>query len=141
MDDPETENSQSGTGVTWRIRKFEDSRFEHSVSPIFIELMDAHGSTLATVSMPSETMEELLRPYFSIYAELQLDGSVSFDSEFFALSEPPTKTDVLDLVRQAVAPEMLEDEPEAAQMLSKFRDRLLKSLEHVEQAIVSLPKD
>jgi predicted amino acid-binding ACT domain protein len=45
------------------------------------------------------------------------------------------------LVAEAIALEMLEDEPEAAQMLAKFRDRLLKSLEHVEQAIASLPKD
>ena len=51
-----------------------------------------------------------------------------------------TKTDILQLVSQAVAPEMLQDEPEAAQILSKFRARLLKSLEHVEQAIASLPK-
>ena len=45
------------------------------------------------------------------------------------------------LVAEAISPEMLEDEPEAAKMLSKFRDRLRKSLEHVEQAIASLPKD
>lgn len=45
------------------------------------------------------------------------------------------------LVADAISPEMLEDEPDAKQLLSKFRDRLLKSLELVEQAIASLPKD
>jgi hypothetical protein len=45
------------------------------------------------------------------------------------------------LVEEAIGPDMLEDEPQAAQMLSKFRDRLIKSLEHVEKAIALLPKD
>ncbi len=45
------------------------------------------------------------------------------------------------LIAEAISPDMLEDEPDALQMLSKFRDRLLKSLEHVEKAIASLPKE
>jgi len=44
------------------------------------------------------------------------------------------------LVADAVTPEMLEDEPEAATKLAEFRTRLLKSVEYVDQAIVSLPK-
>jgi hypothetical protein len=45
------------------------------------------------------------------------------------------------VIADAISPEMLEDEPEAAQMLTKFRDRLLKSLEHLEKAIASLSND
>jgi hypothetical protein len=71
-----------------------------------------------------------------------LDGTVSLDSEICAPTlESSTETDILQLVSQAVALEMLEDEPDAALMLAKFRDRLLKSLEQVGQAIASLPKD
>jgi hypothetical protein len=44
-------------------------------------------------------------------------------------------------IAEAISPEMLEDEPEAAQMLTKFRDRLLKSLEHLEKALASLSND
>ena len=44
------------------------------------------------------------------------------------------------LIAEAVSPEMLEDEPEAPNLLAEFRIRLLKSLELVEQAIASLPK-
>ena len=45
------------------------------------------------------------------------------------------------LVANAGTSDMLTDEPEAAQHLSEFRARLLKSLEHVDRAIASLPKD
>jgi class 3 adenylate cyclase len=142
MDDPVNENDHSGNGVRWRLRQSVDRGVEVLDSLIVVELSDARGSTMASVSMPSETINELLRPYLSIFVELQLDGTVSLDSEICAPTlEPSTETDILQLVSQAVAPEMLEDEPEAAQMLSKFRERLLKSLEHVEKAIASLPKD
>jgi hypothetical protein len=142
MSNPENENSQVGNGVTWRIRQSKDRSVEVLNSLIVFELSDARGSTMASVSMPSETMNELLKPHISIFVELHLDGTVSLDSEICAFtSAPSTETDILQLVSQAVAPEMLEDELEAAQMLSKFRERLLKSLEHVEKAIASLPKD
>jgi hypothetical protein len=142
MNNPENEKSQGGNSVTWRIRQSKDRSVEVFDSLIVFELSDARGSTMASVSIPSETMNELLKPHISIFVELQLDGTVSLDSEICAPTlEPSTETDILQLVSQAVVPEMLEDELEAAQMLSKFRDRLLKSLEHVEQAIASLPKD
>ena len=73
---------------------------------------------------------------------INIDGSVTvmFDNE--VQQKILVATLAFDrLVAEAVAPEMLEDEPQAAQMLSKFRDRLFKSLEHVEKAIASLPKD
>jgi hypothetical protein len=142
MTDPVSENGRGGNDVTWRIRKSNDRSVEVSEGPIVLELADAQGWTLASVSIPSVTINELLRPYLSIFVELQLDGTVSMDSEICAFtSAPSTETDILQLVSQAAAPEMLEDELEAAQMLSKFRERLLKSLEHVEKAIASLPKD
>jgi hypothetical protein len=142
MTDPVSENGRGGNSVTWRITQSKDRSVEVLDSLIVFELSDAQGSTMASVSMPSETINELLKPHISIFVELQLDGTLSLDSEICAFtSAPSTETDILQLVSQAVAPEMLEDEPEAAQMLSHFRDRLLKSLEHVEQALASLPKD
>jgi hypothetical protein len=142
MNIPENEKSQSGNSVKWRIRQSKDRSVEVFDSLIVFELSDARGSTLASVSMPSETINELLQPYLSIFVELQLDGTVSLDSEICAPAlAPSTETDILQLVSQAVAPEMLENEPDVSKMLAKFRDRLLKSLEHVENAIASLPKD
>jgi hypothetical protein len=142
MNNPENENGRSRNDFTWRIRQSEGRSVEDLDITIILELSDARRSTMASVSMPSDTINALLRPYLSIFVELQLDGTVSLDSEICAPTlESSTETDILQLVSQAVALEMLEDEPDALQMLSKFRDRLLKSLEHVEKAIASLPKD
>ena len=72
---------------------------------------------------------------------IDLSGKVSvlFDDEF--QRDDQTESIPLDqLVANSVSPEMLEDEPEAAQHLAKFRTRLLKSLELVDQAMASLPK-
>ena len=72
---------------------------------------------------------------------VNLDGTiyVSIDSD---VQELPTGEVVCidEFVCHAVQPDMLEDEPEAANMLAEFRSRLLKSLEHVDKAIASLPK-
>jgi hypothetical protein len=141
MNDPSTDDGSDGIGFTWRIKQNTHQGIEVLHNLIVIELANPHGSTVASISIPTEMINELFRPYLSIIVELQLDGSVSLDSEICATTlATSTETDILQLVSQAVAPEMLEDEPQAAQMLSKFRDRLLKSLEHVEKAIASLPK-
>lgn len=43
-----------------------------------------------------------------------------------------------DLVARAVSPDMLEEEPQAADLLLRFRQRLISSLEHVKTALKSL---
>jgi hypothetical protein len=142
MNDPSIKNGHDRNGFSWRLIPNTDQGFAHIDNSLVMQLADSQGSTMVSISIPHEKINELLRPYLSIFVELQLDGSVSLNSEVFIPTiEPSTETDILQLVSQAVAHEMLEDEPEAAQMLAKFRDRLLKSLEHVEQAIASRPKD
>ena len=72
---------------------------------------------------------------------IELSGKVSvlFDDEF-QRDDQTESIPLNQLVADAVSPEMLEGEPDAAGMLAEFRIRLLKSLELVEQAIASLPK-
>jgi hypothetical protein len=41
------------------------------------------------------------------------------------------------LVADAVSPDMLEDEPQAVDLLLKFRQRLLSSVEHVNTALTT----
>lgn len=68
-----------------------DERVAVMDSPVVFELADADGSALATVCIPSETLDVLLRPHLSVFAELQLHGSISLDSEFFTLFPPSTR--------------------------------------------------
>ena len=141
MDELNGRNGNEGVSAIWHLRWTDAEGLIGLDGKIVFELADSDGTILASASIPVETIVELLQPHVSIFAELQLDGTVSLESELFAPAPLPKTTDILELVRQALAPEMLEDEPEVAKMLSKFRDRLLKSLEHVEKAIASLPND
>ena len=94
-----------------------------------------------SLSITREISKNLTSALVRATPTIDLSGKVSvlFDDEF--QRDDQTDSIALDqLVAEAVSPEMLEDEPDAAQQLSKFRSRLLKSLELVEHAIASLPK-
>jgi hypothetical protein len=99
------------------------------------------GQNLLSLSLSSEIVQHLAAGRAQAMPSINIDGRIGviFDDEFQQPNN--TGTVALDqLVAEAVSPAMLEDEPDAKQMLSEFRTRLLKSLEHVEQAIASLPK-
>ena len=109
---------------------------------VVVELQSANGLTVTSLSVPSDQLVQAGSQKLRFYPLISLDGIVSVVSEDFIGALLEDQTIAFDqLIAEAIAPEMLEDEPEAPQMLAKFRDRLLKSLEHVEQAIASLPKD
>lgn len=100
------------------------------------------GQSLLTVSISPEIGRHISSLLAQATPFIDLDGSVTVTVDAEVQQTIQVARVALDnLVAEAIAPEMLEDEPEAAQMLSKFRSRLLKSLEHVEQAIASRPKD
>ena len=72
---------------------------------------------------------------------LNIDGTIYVSVNCDVLGASVGKTYFIDnLVDQAVQPQMLEDEPEAASMLAGFKTRLLKSLEQVDNAIASFPR-
>ena len=106
-----------------------------------IRIATPSGQNLISLSIAREIGLHLADAIIQATPSIIFDGSVTvmFDDE--AQQTIQVAAVALDqLVAEAIAPEMLEDEPEAEQMLSKFRDRLLKSLEQVEQAIAALPK-
>ena len=106
-----------------------------------IRIATPSGQNLVSLSIAHEIVQHIASARAQATPSINIDGSVSvmFDDDVQQTIQVVTVS--LDqLVAEAIALEMLEDEPEATQMLSKFRDRLLKSLEHVEKAIASLPK-
>jgi hypothetical protein len=107
-----------------------------------IRIATPSGRNLISLSIAREIGQQLASERAQATPTINIDGSVTvmFGDDVQQTAQVEI-VDIDQLVAEAVAPEMLEDEPEAEQMLSKFRDRLLKSLEHVEQAIASLPKD
>jgi hypothetical protein len=140
MTDPANENVHNGDGVTWRLRESEDKLVVGSGGPVVLELTDANGSALASFSVPSETMDQLLRPHLSIFAELQLNGSVSLDSEFFALFPSSKTTDIYELVKEGIAPEMRRDEPNLREQLNELRRKLTEAISLVDHTLANLNK-
>jgi hypothetical protein len=107
-----------------------------------IRIATPSGQNLISLSIAREIGQHIISAITQANPSIDTDGTVTVILDDEVQQTIQVAAVALDqLVAEAIAPEMLEDEPEAAQMLSKFRDRLLKSLEHVEQAIASLPKD
>ena len=107
-----------------------------------IRIATPSGQNLMSLSIAHEIVQHMDSARAQATPSINIDGSVTvmFDDDVQqTIQVVPVGLD--QLVAEAISTEMLEDEPEIAQMLAKFRDRLLKSLEHVEQAIASLPKD
>jgi len=107
-----------------------------------VELQFADGSALASMSVRSVLLLQAVAQKLAVNPMISLAGLVSVDCGGLPAPLPESHAIALDqLVAEAISPDMLEDEPDAARMLSEFRSRLLKSLGHVDQAIVSLAKD
>ena len=108
---------------------------------VVVELQCVDGLALASISVSSEQLLQAVAQKLAHYPLISPNGLVSIASDEIIEVMPDVHTTTLDqLVANSVSPEMLEDEPEATQLLSQFRSRLLKSLELVEQAIASLTK-
>jgi hypothetical protein len=129
------------SGLIVKLRWSSDHLSADSNEHVTIELQDTSGRSVALVSVPEDNLRQELSRILNPCVNISPDGSIStYFGEFVQGSEVGNSVVVDQLIAEAISPEMLEDEPEAGQMLSKFRDRLLKSLGHVEQAIRSLPK-
>jgi hypothetical protein len=130
------------SGLIVKLRRSSDHFSAGTNQHVTIELQDTSGRSIALMSVPEEQLYEELSRILKPCALMSLEGMILVSLEE-ATHEPDAMGAIAvdQLIAEALAPEMLEDEPEAAQMLAKFRDRLLKSLEHVEQVIASLPKD
>jgi hypothetical protein len=108
---------------------------------VVVELQDTAGLAVASMSVLKEQLLSAITQELDHQPLLSLEGCVSIISDAVSLSQLENRSIPLDqLVADAVSPEMLEDESQAAQHLSEFSTRLLKSLEHVDKAIASLPK-
>jgi EAL domain-containing protein (putative c-di-GMP-specific phosphodiesterase class I) len=107
-----------------------------------IRIATPSGQNLMSLSIAHEIVQHMDSARAQATPSINIDGSVTvmFDDDVQqTIQVVPVGLD--QLVAEAISTEMLEDEPDALRMLSKFRDRLLKSLEHVEKAVASLPKD
>ena len=108
---------------------------------VAVELQDANGQTFASLMVPAEQLLNAVAQQLDQRILVSLDGLAVIASKKDLDSLAENRPIAFDqMVAQAISPDMLEDEPEAAQMLAEFRARLLKSLDLVDQAIATLPR-
>jgi hypothetical protein len=109
---------------------------------VVLELQYGDGITLASLSVPIQQLLQAVSQKLNCHPLLSLDGIVSIVSDDAALGLPENQTITIDqLIAEGISSDMLDDELDAADMLSELRARLLTSLELVELAIASVPKN
>ena len=109
---------------------------------VVVELQSTSGITFAMISLPIDQLLKAVSQKLKCYPLISPDGFVSVVSDEIADAFPKIQPIALDqLITDGISSDMLDDEPSAISMLSELRAQLLKSLELVEQAIASLPKD
>ena len=64
-----------------------------------------------------------------VYVDVWEDDPIFIPREHISLDQ---------LVAEAVSPDMLEDEPFAADLLMRFRERLFAALQHVDKALAAV---
>jgi hypothetical protein len=125
-----------------KLRRSTDHLSVGTNEQVTIELQDTSGRSVAVLSVPEDQLHQELSRILNPSVLMSLQGMILISLEE-ATHEPDAEGAIAidQLIAEAISIEMLEDEPEAAQMLTKFRDRLLKSLEHLEKALASLSND
>jgi hypothetical protein len=139
MTDPELPESREKTGFSWRMRHSADNGRFHLADQATFEYADSDGVIAASFSMPLETIFDFVSAHLSIFADLRLDGAVFLDAELSTVfDEPPHSLDILQMVSDALSPEMLEDEPDAKDQLTVLRHRLKEAIALVDHTLANL---
>jgi hypothetical protein len=130
------------SGLIVKLRRSTDHLSVGTNEHVAIELQDTGGRSVALLSVPEEQFHQELSRILKPCVVMSPEGLISASWEESMMELDTIEAISIDqFIAEAISPEMLEDEPEPAQMLTKFRDRLLKSLEHLEKALASLSND
>ena len=133
---------EATSGLIVKLRRSSDHFSADTHEHVTIELQDKGGRSVALMSVPDDQLQLELSRILKPRVLMSLEGLIFAAFEESTLGLGAIEAISIDqVIADAISPDMLEDEPEAAQMLTKFRDRLLKSLEHLEKAIASLSND
>jgi hypothetical protein len=103
-----------------------------------LRLLEPSGATAMRFTLPADTVEPVVLSQTDMLISMTPDGAVTACTDSDA-DRPSTEPIAIDeLVKRAVTPRMLDDEPDVGGMLQTFRDRLRHALEIVETAMARL---
>lgn len=106
-----------------------------------IRVATTSGQNLLSMTISTEIGRHLTHALLHATPMIDVIGHLSIiNNDEFQLIDQIETIPLDQVVADAVSPKIIEDEPEALQHLAEFRARLLKSLEHIDEAIASLPK-
>jgi hypothetical protein len=103
-----------------------------------LHLIDSVGAAIITFRLP----EKIAHALKADRQEWQITMSPSGLLEVYGGEEPPRRLVSMgldELIRQSLAPDMLEDEADLKGQLIVLRSKLEKALAFVDQTILSLP--
>jgi hypothetical protein len=102
---------------------------------------DDDGGEVLTLSLPAELVESAVLARCRVDVFVSLSGEVIADMEGADPSiAPPERPGLDDLVARAIEPAMLEDEPEAWEMLKQLQRRLETAINAVDAALLGTAK-
>ena len=104
----------------------------------FLVLSNTDKVEIMRFALPRSFVDEIQRDTVGIELLMSLDGIVSIDSLDMPAPAQLASIGLDALVARDVSPDMLDDEPNAAEMLAKLRERLVAALRSVDNAMVSL---
>lgn len=104
-----------------------------------IRQVDQGGNIILNLIMPSSALEAAVLERVDLFISLNPSGELSIVSESGATADLLTvTTNIEQLIKHSITPQMLEDENDIAKMLQTLKNRLTASLATVNEAISNL---
>ena len=104
-----------------------------------VTIREVAGAPVLELRLPPDLVQHEESQHLGTRVVMSLDGLVSVQTEEpDSIRSTGNHLSIDKLVALAVEPSMLEDEPEAPQMMATLRDRLLRALQSVDAAVAKL---
>ena len=104
-----------------------------------IRQIDKANNTILSLIVPSTKLVSAVLGRVELFIALSPSGEISITSDDTTSASSLWATIKIEqLIKQSIAPQMLEDEPNAAAMLQALKRRLIASLTTVDEAISNL---
>ena len=104
-----------------------------------VTITEAAGAPVLKLHLPPGLVEREVSPHLGTRVVMSPEGLLSVQTEEpDIISSTGNHLPIDTLVALAVEPSMLENEPEAPQMMATLRDRLLRALQSVDAAVAKL---
>ena len=104
-----------------------------------IRQIDKANNTILSLIVPSTKLVSAVLGRVELFIALSPSGEISITSDDTTSASSLWATiNIEQLIKQSIAPQMLEDEPNAAVLLQALKRRLIASLTTVDEAISNL---